>query len=64
MELLNQDQVKTLGEKGGYWKLTPSKKWGWKKKLGNNISEPESYSGQNYLAETLSKEEIPGLYSS
>ena len=47
------------------WKLTPSNKWSWKKRLRKNISgEPESYSRQNYRAETLSKEYIPRLYSS
>ena len=41
----------------GYWKLITSNKWRWKKKLWKSISgEPESFSGQNYIAETLSKE--------
>ena len=36
-----------------------------KKKLRKNISgEPESYSRQNYLAETLSKKQIAELYPS
>ena len=35
----------------------------WKKKLRKNIpGKPESYSRQNYMAETISKELIPGLY--
>ena len=62
MELPNKDKIKTLGEKKptntwGYWKLTLSNKRSWKKKLRKNISgEPESYSRQNYIVETLSKE--------
>ena len=39
------------------WRLTPSNKWGWKKKRRKNISgELESYWRQNYVAQTLSKE--------
>ena len=41
----------------GYWKLTLLNKMRWKKKLRKNISgEPESYSRQNYIEETLLKE--------
>ena len=45
-----------------YWKLTPSNKWRWKKKLRKYISgEPEACLRQNYIAETLSKEKTLGL---
>ena len=48
-----------------FWRLTSSNKWRWKAKLRKNISEElESYSRQNCQAENLSKEQIPGLYSS
>ena len=42
----------------GYWKLTLSNKWRWKKKFKKqSISrKPASYSRQNYIAGTLSKE--------
>ena len=62
MELPNLDKIRTLGQKKptnilASWKLTPSRKWDWKKKLRKNISgEPESYPRQNYVSETLSKE--------
>ena len=47
------------------WRLTPSNKWKWKTKLKKNISgELENYLRQNSLAETLSKEQIPGVYPS
>ena len=37
----------------------------WQKKYRNYISgEPESNSRQNYQAQTLSKEYVPGLYLS
>ena len=36
-----------------------------KEKIKKNISrEPESYSWQNYMAENLWKEQIPGLFPS
>ena len=62
MELPNQDKIRTFREKKSTntwasWRLTPSNKWRWKKKFRKNISgELESYSRQNYLSETLSKE--------
>ena len=62
----NRNQIKTKLERTEkrkptntwkYWKLTPSNKRRWKKKLRKNISEePESYSRQNEIAETLLKE--------
>ena len=40
-----------------YWKLTPSNKWRCKKKIRKEyLWRPESYSRENYVAETLSKE--------
>ena len=62
MELTTQDKIIMLEEKETYkylgiWRLTPSNKWRWKKKLRKNISgELKSYLRQNYQAETLSKE--------
>ena len=59
MELLNQDKIRTLGEKESYkymgiLEADTIKPVVMKEK---NISgEPESYSRQNYIAETLSKE--------
>ena len=67
MELPNQDKIRTLAERETWtsWRLTPSNKWKLKKKLRKNISgELENYTRQNSLVETLSKEEIPGLYHS
>ena len=61
MELPNQDKIRTLREKEiykyvGILESEAIKKW-WKKALRKNISgELESYSRQNYVAETLSKE--------
>ena len=63
MKLPNQEKKLERSEKRkntnncGSWKLRPSNKWRWKKKLAKSISEePESYSRQNHIAETLSKE--------
>ena len=61
MELPNQDKIRAEKRKPtntwSSWKLTPSNKWRGKTKLRKNITgEQESYSRQNYLAETLSKE--------
>ena len=64
MELPNQDKIIMLGEKETYiylgiLKLTLSNQWKLKKKLKKNISEePESYSRQNYVAETLSNKYV------
>ena len=63
MELPNQEKVIERSQKTRptntwvSWRLIPSNKWKWKKKFKKNISgELESYSRQNFLAETLSKE--------
>ena len=62
MELPNQDKIRTLGKtKRTYtwasWRLTTSNKWKWKTKFTKNIpGELKSYSRQNSLVETLSKE--------
>ena len=61
MELLNQDKIRTLGENETYKYLgileAGTIKQMKMKKLRKNISgEPESYSRQNHLEETLSKE--------
>ena len=61
MELLNQDKIRTLGEKKTYKYLgildgDTIKQEEMKEKLRKNDSEePESYSKQNCIAETLSK---------
>ena len=70
IKLPNQDKIRTPGEgkptnTWASWRLTPSNKRRLKKKLRKNISEElDSYLRQNYLAETLSKEYIPGLFPS
>ena len=70
MELPSQDKIRTLQEKEMYKYLgileaDTIKQVEMKKKFRKNISgELESYLRQNYVAETLSKEWIPGLYSS
>ena len=51
MELQNQDKIRTLGER----KPTDTRRY-WKKLRKNISEESESYSRQNYIAETLSKE--------
>ena len=62
MELPNKGKIRTLGEKETYkylgiLKADSINKWKWNKKLRKKISgKLESYSRQNYLAETLSKE--------
>ena len=59
MELLNQDKIRTLGEKETYkylgiFEADTIKQW---KKILKNISgEPESYSRESFVAETISKE--------
>ena len=63
MELPNQEKRKPTNI-WGYWKLTPSHKWRWKKKLRKNSSgQRESNSRKTYVTETLSKEFIPELSS-
>ena len=70
MELPNQDKIRTLGEKETYkyldiWEADTIKQVEMKEKLRKNIlGEPESNLRQTYVVETLSKEEIPGLYPS
>ena len=65
-----QDNIRTLGEKETYKYLSILeadiiKQVEMKGKIKKNISEElESYSRQNCQAENLSKEQIPGLYSS
>ena len=63
MQLPNQDKIKRKPiNTWGYWNLIPSYKRKSKKELRKNISEePESYSRQNYIEETLSKEKIAGF---
>ena len=66
MELSNQDKIRTLGEKETYKYLVileaDTMKQIEKTKYKKNISgELKNYSGQNCLAETLSKEVILGL---
>ena len=62
MELPNQDKIRTLGEKETYKYLgiledETIKQVEMKEKSRKNISgEPECYSRQNYVAETLSRE--------
>ena len=62
MELPNQEKIRTLGKKEmykckGILKVDTIKQWEMKEKLRKSISgEPDSYSRQNYDAETLSKE--------
>ena len=62
MEQPNQEKIEHSAKRKptntwGYWKLTPSNKWRRKNEFRQNISgEPESFSKQNYIAETLSKE--------
>ena len=62
IELPNQHKIRTLGEKETYKYLgileaDTIKQEEMKEKLRKNISgEPESYSRQNYITETLSKE--------
>ena len=62
MELPNQEKSRMFGEKETYKYLEILeadiiKQVVMKEKLRKNISgEPESYSRQNYIAETLSKE--------
>ena len=62
MELPNQDKIRTLGEKETYTYFVilvddTIKQVQIKEKIRKDISgEPESYSRQNYVAETLSKE--------
>ena len=63
MELPNQKKKKSecsektkLTINWEYWKLPPSNKWRWKKKLKKSISgEQENYLKQNFIAGTLSK---------
>ena len=61
-ELPNQVKIRTLGEKEtnkylGILEADTVKQVEMKEKLRKSISgEPESYSRQNYVAETLSKE--------
>ena len=70
MELPNQVKTRTLREKETYkylgiFEADTIKQMEMKEKLRKNISgEPESYSRQNYVAETSSKEKISGLYPS
>ena len=67
IELPNQEKKRMIGEKKltntwEYWKLTPSKKWRWRKKLKKSIfGEQGDYSKPNYIAETLSKGWTPGM---
>ena len=63
MKLPNQDKIRLLGEKETYKYLkileadTIKQDEMMKEKLSKDISEePESYSRQNYIAETLTKE--------
>ena len=61
MELPNRDNIRTLGEKETYQYLgilggNTIKQVEIKEKKKNNSGELESYSTQNYLAETLSNE--------
>ena len=62
MKLPNQEKIRTLGEKEtnkylGIHKADAIKQVEMKGNLRKSISEdPESYSRQNYIAETLSKE--------
>ena len=63
----NQDKIRTLGENVtnkylGILEADTIKQVGTKKIRENISGEQDSYSRQNYLAETLSKECIPGLY--
>ena len=61
MYLPNKDKIGTLGEKETYKYLNILEASG-DEKITNNISgELDSYSRQNYFAETLSKESIPRL---
>ena len=61
VELLNQVDIRTLGEKETYKYLgilegDTINKWKWKKKFKKSISEePENYSRQNSRAGILSK---------
>ena len=71
MELPNQDKIRMHGEKETYKYLgileadTMKQEEMKEKNFRKNISgEPESYSRQNYIAEILSKKEIPRLSSS
>ena len=62
IKLQNQDKIRTLGKKETYKYLgileaDTIKQEKMKEKLRKNISEePESYSRQNYIVETFSKE--------
>ena len=61
MELPSQDKIRTPGEKETYKYMgileADTIRWRWKTKFRRNIpGELESYSRQNYVAETLSKE--------
>ena len=61
MELPNQDKIRTLGEKEiykykGILEADPIKQVEMKEKIKNILGELESYTRQNYVAETSSKE--------
>ena len=61
MELPNEDNIRTLGEKEMYKYLgiledETIKQVKMKEKIRNILGEPERYSRQNYAAETLLKE--------
>ena len=69
MELPNQDKIRSLAENETYKYLGISeadtiKQVKIKNKIKKNISELENYLRQNSVAETLSKEQIPGPYHS
>ena len=64
MGLPNQEKIRTLGGKKTYKYLgiveaDTIKKVEMKEKIKKNISELESYSRQNYPAETFSKDAYP-----
>ena len=61
MEQPNQDKIRTIGEKETYkylgiFEADTIKPVEMKEKIKSISRELESYSGQNYLAETFSKE--------
>ena len=70
MKLPNQDKIRTPAKNETYkyfgiLEADTSNKCKWKTKFKKNFSgELENYYRQNSLAETLSKEYIPGLYHS
>ena len=70
IELLNQDKIRTLGEKETYKYLgileaDTIKQVEMKGKIQKEyLRRTKNYSRQNSLAEILSKEWIPGLYPS